>query len=109
MELLGREGRFRVWSKRGVRESREREEKNKRRRHCSSACLQPSQAKKQEKRRSKPLYDCRDRSTGSRMSRRMRENWKEKGAKALTWWCGVRVCAEQTESKRRASLIHQPH
>ena len=32
--------------------------------------------------------------------------YKEKGAKALTWWRGVRVCVEQTESKRRASLIH---
>ena len=105
MELLGREGRFRVWSKRGVRESREREEKNKRTRHCSSACLQLTQAKKKEKRKPKPLHGYRDRSSGRRMS----ENWKEKGAQALTGWCLVRVCAEQTESKRRASLIHQPH
>ena len=84
---------------------RERREK-KRRMHCSSACLQPTQAKKQEKSGSKPLHGCRDRSSGKRVSSRMTENWKENGAKALTWWCGVKVCAEQTESKRRASLIH---
>ena len=97
MELLGREGCSRI--------QRERREK-KRSRHCRSACLQPTQAEKQEERKSKPLYGCRDRSSGRKMSRRMRDNWKGKGAKALTWWCGVRVCVEQTESKRRASLIH---
>ena len=87
---------------------RERREK-KRRMHCSSACLQPTQAKKQEKSGSKPLHGGRDRFSGRRKSRWIRENWKEKGAKALTWWCGVRVSAEQIESKGRASLIHQPH
>ena len=109
MELLGRKGWFRVGSKRGCsRIQRERREK-KRRRHYSSACLQPTQAEKQEKRRSKTLYGGQERSSGRKMSSRMRENWKERGAKALTWWGGVRVCAVQTESKRRASLIHQPH
>ena len=71
--------------------------------------MQPTQAEKQENRRSKPLHGCRDRLSGRKMSRGMRENWKEKGAQALTWWCGLRVCVEQTESKRRASLIHEPH
>ena len=105
MELLGREGWFWVGSTAGcLRIQGERKEK-KRRKHCSSACLQPTQAKKQEKSRSKQLHGCRDRSSG----RRMRENWKEIGARALSWWSGVRVCVEQTESKRRASLIHQPH
>ena len=105
MELLGREGWFRVWSKRGCsRIKRERREK-KRTRHCGIACLQPTQSKKQVKRRTKPLHGCRDRSSG----RRMRENRKEKGAKALTWLFGVRVCTERAESKRRGSLIHKPH
>ena len=109
MELLGREGWFRVWSKRGCSRIQKGRGEKKRTRHCSSACLQPTQAIKQEKRRSKPLRGCRDRMSGRRMNRRMRENWKEKGAKALTWGCRVVVCAEQRKSKRRGSLIHEPH
>ena len=109
MELLGREGWFRVWSKRGCSRIQKGRGEKKRTRHCSSACLQPTQAIKQEKRRSKPLHGCRDRMSGRRMNRRMKENWKEKGAKALTWCRRVIVCAEQRKSKRRGSLIHEPH
>ena len=109
MELLGREWRFRVWSKRRCSRIQKGRGEKKGTRHCSSACLQPTQAIKQEKRRSKPLHGCRDRMSGRRMNRRMRENWKEKGGKALTSCCLVGVCAEQTKSKRTGSLIHEPH
>ena len=54
MEILCREGWFRVWSKtRCSRIKRERREK-KRRRYCSSAYLQPTQAK--NRKREDPNY-----------------------------------------------------
>ena len=105
MELLGKEGWLRVCSKRGCsRIQRERREK-KRRRHCSRAYLQPTHAEKQEERKSKPIYGCPYRSSGRKMSRRMRENWKEKGAKALTWGVELDFVMHKQKAKEEPHLF----